>query len=83
MKMFSWLWAFVPAPARIWVIIALIALWLGSYVVVFYKGAAWKEQNMEAKTIVKTITIREKQNEIRDNRPSVQRTADRMRNNTY
>lgn len=78
----SW-FALIPPQTRFWIYIALFTVWVGSYVYVFHKGAAWKEARMEAKTIVKTITIREKQNEVRDNRPSVNRTIDRMRNNTF
>jgi len=76
-------WNFIPPNIKVWIYIGLLVLWLGSYAFVFYKGAEWKEQNIEAKTIEKTITVREKQNAIRDNRPSVQRSADRMRNNSF
>jgi len=79
----SALWRLVPPSIKAAIYIGFFAFIMGSYVFVFYKGASWKADSIEAKTIIKTVTIREKQNEIRDNRPSVQRTISRMLNNSF
>lgn len=83
MRFLSWVWSFVPPQIRVIIYVALFIIWIGSYVFVFLKGAEWKESTIEAKTITNTVTIREKQNAIRDNRPSVKRTIGRMRSDTF
>lgn len=54
--------------------LASIGLW--GYI--YNKGYFACEQDVIIRTVTKTVTIREKQNEIRDNRPDVKRVADRL-----
>lgn len=49
MKILKWLWAFVPAPAKIWVIVAGVALILGLLGFSVYKIQKWGYDRCETK----------------------------------
>lgn len=77
------LWRAVPPQAKFWIYVTILVAIAASYAYVFWRGAEWKRMQIENETAKQTYEIREMQDEIRDNRPSVQRTADRMRSGTF
>lgn len=70
-KIISWLWGLVPAPAKMWVIVAAVVLALGGVSFVVYKIQDWgydrrtdEIEDAVIEMIHEKIEVKRKQDEI-------------------
>jgi sensor domain CHASE-containing protein len=90
MKLLKWLWAFLPAPAKPWVIGISVALILGLLGFTVYKIQDWgynwceadhKEATLEA--VDQKLDVKAKQDEIQNAPIDNSVTVRRLRNHTF
>jgi hypothetical protein len=77
--MIAWLLLNRKLAAGIGLTLAVLAFcgWL------YWKGGSDKEDRIELNAVKAAVTVREKQNEIRDHRPDTEQLVDRLLRGTF
>ena len=71
------------AKYKVFIALALVAANLAVMGYFYYIGYTFCEDRVLIKTVEKSITIKEKQNEIRNNKPTVSTVTVRLHNATF